>query len=132
MDFERTMQFILTRLEEITRTLVERQMRLEETTGTVVERQSKIERTMLDVGQSMVMVAEAQQRSSEALERSSEILERSSEILEHNNQAIASLIERQAASDKARRDIEQSINELTERQKTTEENLNMLILTVER
>jgi hypothetical protein len=120
------------KLEEITRTLVERQIRLEETTENVVARQSKIERTMLDFGQSLVMVADAQQRSSEILERSSEILERNSEILERNSQAIESLIERQAASDKARSDIEEAINELVERQKTTEENLNMLILTVER
>ena len=68
------------KLEEITRTLLERQIRLEETTESVVERQSKIERTMLDLGQSLVIVANAQQRSSEILERSSEILEHNSQV----------------------------------------------------
>jgi hypothetical protein len=70
----------------------------------LAERQSKSEQIIQEVRQSMLDVANAQERT---------------------NEILAALAERQVATEEAMR-------RLAERQATTEENLNVLLLTVER
>jgi len=164
MDIEGTMQFILdqqarfssdvarivailgnqaerlSKLEEISQRLDERQITFEttverlaerqitfettmerlaerqsETEQTILERQRKTEQTILEVGQTLLDVANAQERT---------------------NRILATLAERQVETEKvseeARRATEEAMRGLVERQKITEENLNVLLLTVER
>ena len=164
MDIEGTMQFILdqqarfssdvarivailgnqaerlSKLEEISQRLDERQITFEttverlaerqitfettmerlaehqsETEQTILERQRKTEQTVLEVGQTLLDVANAQERT---------------------NRILATLAERQVETEKvseeARRATEEAMRGLVERQKITEENLNVLLLTVER
>jgi hypothetical protein len=150
MDIEGTMQFILdqqarfssdvarivailgnqaerlSKLEEISQRSDERQFTFEktmerlaerqsDTEQTILERQRKTEQTILEVGQTLLDVANAQERT---------------------NRILATLAERQVETEKvseeARRATEEAMRGLVERQKITEENLNVLLLTVER
>ena len=107
MDIEGTMQFILDQQAQtsvILATLTERQVKTEETTDGLAGRHNKLEQTILELGQIMVRVTNAQQHASEILD---------------------TLAERQVAT-------EEALRRLAERQGTTEENLNVLLLTVER
>jgi len=72
---------------------------------------TKVQETILDVVRTLVDVANAQERT---------------------NENLASLAERQIEAEEARRATEAAINRLAEQQKITEENLNVLLLTVER
>lgn len=86
MDIEGTMQFILDQQAQM------------------AERHNKLEQTILELGQIMLHVTNAQQHASEILN---------------------TLAERQV-------DTEEALRRLAERQGTTEETLNVLLLTVER
>jgi hypothetical protein len=86
MDIEGTLQFILDQQAQM------------------AERHNKMEQTILELGQIMLHVTNAQQ---------------------HAGEMLATLAERQVTT-------EEALHRLAERQGTTEETLNVLLLTVER
>jgi hypothetical protein len=100
MDIEGTMQFILDQQAQ-THLILDR---TNETLANLAERHNKLEQIVLELGQTMLGIANAQQHASEVL---------------------STLAERQVAT-------EEAISRLAERQGTTEESLNVLLLTVER
>lgn len=132
MDVEKTMQFILDqqahfssdiarinliqeRTNEILARLADRQTTTEES---FAEFQQKTEQIIVEVGRSLLDVANSQERT---------------------NEILANLAERQVdtegamlAYEEARLATEEAMRRLAERQATTEENLNVLLLTVER
>jgi ATP:corrinoid adenosyltransferase len=114
MDIEATMQFILDQQAQFSSDVA----RIHSILSDVAERQNKSEQIIQEVRQTMLDVANAQERT---------------------NEILATLAERQVATDEilttlAQRQIatEEAISRLAERQATTEENLNVLLLTVER
>jgi hypothetical protein len=82
------------------------------------ERHAKTQQTILEAGQTILEVANAQERTNEILATLAQRQVATEEILE-------TLAQRQVAT-------EEAIRRLAERQRTTEENLNVLLLTVER
>ena len=106
--------------------LAERQSEAEQT---ILERQRKTEQTILEVGQTLLDVANAQERTNKIL---ATLAERQVETEKSIEEARRAADEARRAADEARRATEEAIRGLVERQKTTEENLNVLLLTVER
>ena len=107
MDIEGTMQFILDQQAKFSSDIARIESVLQRTTeilANLAERQNKSEQIIQDVRETMLDVANSQERT---------------------NEILATLAERQVAT-------EQAIGRLAERQATTEENLNVLLLTVER
>ena len=76
-----------------------------------MKRQNEFEETIRQVMQTMVEVANSHQRTSAILE---------------------TLAERQRELAERQRETEESLNRLSQKQAITEENLNVLLLTVER
>ena len=136
----------LSKLEELTHRIGERQITFEDTVAGFAERQSKCEQTILQVGQTLVGVADAQEYTNrilvtlaerqvdterarlaieEAIRRLAEMQVDSERARLATEEAMRRLAERQVAT-------EEALRSLAERQKITEENLNVLLLTVER
>lgn len=114
MDIEGTMQFILDQ-QAHTHSILER---TNETLANTAERQDKLEQVVLELGQALLDIANAQQHASEKL---ATLAERQVDTEEFMNR----LAEQHLAT-------EEAMNRLAERQATTTENLNVLLLTVER
>jgi hypothetical protein len=100
MDIEVTVQFILDQQAQM------------------AERHNKLEQTILELGQIMLHVTNAQQHAGE-------ILNTLAERQLDTEEALRRLAERQVTTQEA-------LHRLAERQGTTEETLNVLLLTVER
>ena len=115
----------LSKLEELTHRIGERQITFEDTVAGFAERQSKCEQTILQVGQTLVGVADAQEYTNRILVTLAERRVDSEQARLATEDAMRSLAERQVAT-------EEALRTLAESQKITEENLNVLLLTVER
>ena len=98
-------------IERTMQFILDQQARANGTLTKVQQTILEVQQTILEVGRTLVNVANAQERT---------------------NEILASLAERQIEAEEARRATEAAINRLAEQQKITEENLNVLLLTVER
>ena len=100
-------------------------MDIEATMEHIAERQNKTEKTILQLGQSLLDIANAQ-------ERTNEILATLAERQVATEEALGRLAESQRTLAESQRTLAESQRALAEKQGTTEENLNVLLLTVER
>lgn len=100
MDIKNTIRFILDQRAQFSSDLAKINLVLQHAS----ERRNQTEQNLLEVGQTLMKVANAQERT---------------------NEILATLAERQVAT-------EEAIRRLADRQSTTDENLNVLLLTVER
>jgi hypothetical protein len=142
MDIEGTMQFILDHQAKFSSDIARIESVLQRTSEiltNLAERQNTSDQIIQEVRETMLDVANAQERTNEILATLAErqvatdgILATHAERQVVTDEILATHAGRQVAIEEARLATEEAIRRLAERQATTEENLNVLLLTVER